>query len=372
MVGTASQWSLESPLNWRLKRGPLYYVRPSSRHIPASNPPLRGCWVVFRLLDERQDSADPGAPAVKINFFGVVPESQCSGRNMHSASVFPAPADGAGARVTRGELRLCVLNSLPQTHQRYLFEEIHKLCRNYLRNQRIPPSEITPEELVSEIWQKLLGTVSLPSDAASVPFTANPSEWSIDPRVPECDGRVVWLIKEIGGPEAIAHRREDILRQRFGRSLPGRGRPIVQPESENEPFEIGYNPGEPTTLEEADARRVLRGLLATASLEFAQDDDISMLLRLMADDPDILENSSARQWPMNKIVDLLNVRFPPPSWSSGRVDNAKRRLVNWINRLMRNNGLDATDLEGLFARVTRRQEGTLVLQKEARPPALPS
>jgi hypothetical protein len=30
--------------------------------------------------------------------------------------------------------------------------------------------------------------------------------------------------------------------------------------------------------------------------------------------------------------------------------------MNWINRLMRNNGLDATDLEGLFARVARKQE----------------
>ena len=59
---------------------------------------------------------------------------------------------------TRGELRLRVLRSLPQTHQRYLFEEIERLCRSYLQNRRVPASEISPKELVSEIWRKLLGT----------------------------------------------------------------------------------------------------------------------------------------------------------------------------------------------------------------------
>jgi hypothetical protein len=40
------------------------------------------------------------------------------------------------------------------------------VCRNYLRNKRVPTSELTPEELISEVWQKLLGTVALDIDEA--------------------------------------------------------------------------------------------------------------------------------------------------------------------------------------------------------------
>ena len=48
--------------------------------------------------------------------------------------------------------------------------------------------------------------------------------------------------------------------------------------------------------------------------------------------------------------------FPPRTWTSDRVDNAKRRLLKWISRLKRKNGLDGVDLEALFARVARQQE----------------
>lgn len=226
------------------------------------------------------------------------------------------------------------------------------MCRDYLRNKRVPVSQMTPEELLSEIWQKLLGTVSLHNDEAP-----NSAEWSIDPHAPARDARVVWLIEEIGGAEAMAYRFEDILRQRFGRSLPGRGRRLVQPENEDESFEIGSDSVERGTLQEEDARRAWRGLLATANLEFQRDDDVSMLLRLMADVPDLFEDSSGGQWPVKKMIELLNDRVSPPPWSGSRVDNAKRRLLHWINSLMRKHGLDATDLEGLFARVARRQEG---------------
>jgi hypothetical protein len=56
------------------------------------------------------------------------------------------------------------------------------------------------------------------------------------------------------------------------------------------------------------------------------------------------------------IVALLNARFSPPPWTDRRADNAKRRLLNWISRLMRKNGLDAVDLEAVFARVARQHE----------------
>ena len=52
---------------------------------------------------------------------------------------------------------------------------------------------------------------------------------------------------------------------------------------------------------------------------------------------------------------FLNAEFSPPSWSDDRVENARKRLLNWVQRLMRQNGLDATDVEAVFARVARHQ-----------------
>jgi hypothetical protein len=290
---------------------------------------------------------------LKINFLGVVPESRFSSRNTHGASVPPSPIRSGEEGVVRGELRLRVLLSLPATHQRYLFEKVSVLCSTYLRKEGVPLSELTPRELLSEVWLKLLGTASL--DETEEFTGAAAPEWTLDPQAPERDGRVVWLVQEIGGAGAIAHRHEDIRRERFGRAKPEVGRPIVQPGVEDETAELGSDPNQAITLQQKDADRAWRGLLATANKQFQQRDDVSMLLRLMNDVRDILEDSSS-QWPVNRIVALLNQRFPPPTWTDRRVDNAKRRLVNWINRLMQKNGLDATDLEALFARVARREE----------------
>jgi hypothetical protein len=51
-----------------------------------------------------------------------------------------------------------------------------------------------------------------------------------------------------------------------------------------------------------------------------------MLIRLMNDVRDILEDSSS-QWPVNRVVALLNQQFPPPTWTDRRVDNAKKTLT---------------------------------------------
>ena len=263
-------------------------------------------------------------------------------------------ANGSGGGQARAELRLRVLRSLPPRHQQYLFEEIRKRCRDFLRSQRVPSSEMTPEELVSEIWQKLLGTVSVHNEETL--SSPDPNQASIDEHAPERDGRVVWLIDQIGGSEAMAHRREDILRRRFGRALAGSGRRMVQPPSDGEFSEIISDADAPSALEAADGLRVWRGLLAMADLQFQQSDDASKLLRLLAQNPGILLNSSGGQWPIQELVAELNDRFPPRSWTIDRVDNAKRRLVNWIKRLKRQNGLDEVDLEALFARVARQQE----------------
>lgn len=228
------------------------------------------------------------------------------------------------------------------------------MCNDFLRSQRVPSSELTPEELLSEIWQKLLGAVSVHSDEGS--SAPNPTQVSIDADAPERDGRVVWLIDEIGGSVAMAHRREDILRRRFGRGASGNGRRLVQPLSDGEFTEIMSEADAPSALEAADGVRIWRGLLAMAELEFRQNDDLSMLLRVLAENPEILQDSSGGQWPITELVYQLNNRFPPRSWTADRVDNAKRRALKWIKRLKRENGLDDVDLEALFARVARQQE----------------
>jgi hypothetical protein len=242
-----------------------------------------------------------------------------------------------------------------------LFEEVRKLCSGYVRRNKISAGEAEPLELVSEVWKKLLGSVSLETDRLPV---VRAGEWSTDPNAPECDGRVIWLIAEIGGSEAIGHRYEDIQRERHGRPKPGRGRPNQQLGDEDESEETGVDPGEPGELQNTDSRRIWRGLLATAAVDFRPDDDVSTLLRLMAEDPGILDDSPAGKWPVSLIVARLNDRPTSRRWSEDRIDNAKRRLANWIERLRRRNRLDGTDLEGLFAGVARQLEAS-----ERKPPA---
>jgi hypothetical protein len=222
--------------------------------------------------------------------------------------------------------------------------------------------QVTPLELVSEVWKKLLGSVSLETDRS---LAVRPGEWSTDPDTPERDGRVIWLIAEIGGSEAIGHRYEDIQRERHGRSKPGLGRPYRQPVDEDESEDTGVDPDETGELQKIDTHRIWRGLLATAAVDFRPDDDVSMLLRLMADDPGILDDAPpGGQWPVGLIVARLNDRPTSRRWSEDRVDNAKRRLMNWIERLRKQNRLDGTDLEGLFARVARQLEAS-----DQQPPA---
>jgi hypothetical protein len=252
----------------------------------------------------------------------------------------------------RGDLRLRVLNALPVSHQRYLAQEIRKLCIYYIRSKSVSDSDISPEELLSEVWKKLLGSISLNADE-SLSFP-QPSQWTVNLEVPEHDGRIVWLIKEIGGSEALAHRHQDILRQRFGRKYQ-----FVQPtEDEDNPFENdgGSHSEVDSILYEADIRRIWRGLLIAAAKQFPPDDDVSMLLRVIEADPAIFDESPGSQWPINEILMLLSIRFRNHPWTVQRVDNAKRRLTKWIRRLMQSNGLDSTDLEAVFAQISRQNE----------------
>lgn len=49
-----------------------------------------------------------------------------------------------------------------QAHQNFLFHEVRGLCRDYLRSKPGDASEISSEELVSEVWAKLIGSITMP------------------------------------------------------------------------------------------------------------------------------------------------------------------------------------------------------------------
>jgi hypothetical protein len=276
----------------------------------------------------------------------------------------PAPAPESGSFALR------VLWTLPQAHQAFVFHEICGLCRHYLRSNPQDAFEISSEELVSDIWAKLIGGITMPdpNDAADRSNFPDPSDWTIDPHVPENDGRVIWLIREIGGPRALAHRCEDIRRRRWGRATPGMGRPLVQPsrlpDVEADPDEGG--------LGSADAANIWRGVLITAERTFQPDDDVCKLLRTLTKVPAVLDRSQGSRWPVRRLVTILNAEFSPPPWSDERVENAKKRLLNWVQRLMRQNGLDATDLEAVFARVARQEGQQRMPVMESRKPNLQS
>ena len=187
-----------------------------------------------------------------------MPESGLSSRITLGASVSSDPTGSRGEGAAPGELRLLVLRSLPRSHERYLFSEIRTLCSRYLRRNGIPAQEITADELLSEVWLKLVGKVALPNDE-DLP-ALNPAEWSVDLHIPERDGRIVWLIEEIGGSIAISHRHADVRRRLFGR-----GRATVQIGDDEDSIDIESYPGDDTNLRAADARRVWLGLLAVAS-----------------------------------------------------------------------------------------------------------
>ena len=77
-------------------------------------------------------------------------------------------------------------------------------------------------------------------------------------------------------------------------------------------------------------------------------------LYLMARDFDIQAGFDAA-WPITQMVNTLNQSHPNPPWNDDRVENAKKRLKNWIVCLRRTHGLDETDLMDLFARHARTQ-----------------
>jgi hypothetical protein len=81
-------------------------------------------------------------------------------------------------------------------------------------------------------------------------------------------------------------------------------------------------------------------------------------LGLMADDHEV-QAAFGAEWPVAKLVRALNLKHPIPPWYDYRIENAKKRLKNWIVRLKRIHDLDADGLTDLFAR-RGREEATFV------------
>jgi hypothetical protein len=288
----------------------------------------------------------------------------------------------AGEKHRRGEMALLVLHSLPARHEMYFYREMRRRCMDHMISLGVPLADrsSTAGELLSEVMAKLLG-VGSSSGAEDDPQQANhvsrsvPSDeqWPSAPSfqtnsdAPEQDERVRWLIQEVGGRRALKHRFEDMRRRRWGRAH-GLGYRMVQisalsnagPETGRDEDILAQQEMRDGRLQadhedphhDRDVRRAWAGMLAAASSRFKPHEDARKLLDLLARDPDVQADFGA-EWPVRKIADALNIIDPDPPWNDDRIENAKKRLRNWIGGMKRDHGLDQTDLMALFARYGR-------------------
>lgn len=270
-------------------------------------------------------------------------------RNERSAAGPSAGSRTAGRIEGLAAVRLRVLHSLPKQHQAYFFRVIRELCGRYVASRR--DSSIDTSELSSEVFAKLLGASGIGMEGFSR-FRANeevPTVWAISDD-PERDERVVWLIDQVGGQRALMHRQEDIRRRLHGgKSKGGEYRQV--PLKTEHIKDLSIPPDDPHC--QRDIRDAWYGLLKMAASEFKAGDDVLLLLDLMAHDPEVRARFR-KEWPVCQIVRALNVKYPTSPWNDDRVENAKKRLKNWIVRLKRIHGLDTDDLEDVFARRGRQ------------------
>lgn len=289
-----------------------------------------------------------------------------------------------GEKYRRGEMALLVLHSLPAQHEMYFYQEIRRRCMDQIAFLGVPLIERASAagELLSEVMAKLLGVGSSSSTdddprqanhvSRSVPsdeqWPSAPS-FQINSDAPEQDERVRWLIQEVGGRRALKHRFEDMRRRRWGRAQ-GLGYRFVQISALSNAGEAGRDEDILAQQEmrdgrlqedhedphhDQDVRRAWTGMLAAASSRFKPHEDVRKLLDLLARDPDVQAGFGV-EWPVRKIVDALNIIDPHPPWNDDRIENAKKRLRNWIGGMKRDHGLDQTDLMALFSRYGRAAE----------------
>ena len=265
----------------------------------------------------------------------------------------------------RREQRLRMFNALPKRHQEHVYAEVRKMCAAYLAAVGGPAGD--RDELVSQVFaEQLVGVGVLPSpdDGGQVKqkvgiqeeqLSQLPSGLVVDEHDPKRDGRVAWLIAEIGGRRALSYRYEDIRRFLFGGKWGSSGYIFVQPPVlPDVPVQPVDGEGDQAA---SDLERIWKGLLILTQKPdcFPANDDVLLLVQLLAEDVNVRE-SFGPSWPISMIVKIMNERHPARPWNDDRVDNAKRRLVNWVERLRRIQGLDMVDLEALFVGVARKRE----------------
>jgi hypothetical protein len=286
----------------------------------------------------------------------------------------------AGEKHRRGGVALRVLHSLPPQHEKFFYREIFKLCTDFVTALGMPRADRASAagELLSEVMAKLLGAGTSHNVDADTTHangvtqkSTSDGQWPFDLsfqtniEAPEQDDRVRWLIKEVGGQRALKHRFEDMRRQRWGRwhglgyrtsqisaltnGEPDRDEEIV-PRQREHAHELQEDCEDPH--HERDVRRAWIGMLAVASRRFKPHEDVQKLLQVLAHDPEVQAGFGV-EWPVREIVEALNTVHPDPPWNDDRVENAKKRLRNWIGGIKRDHGLDQTDLMALFARYGR-------------------
>lgn len=269
------------------------------------------------------------------------------------------------------------------------------MCALAIAEFGVPASGRAAEtaELFSEVIAKLLGVMSVAgSEEADEAATGKPhadkglidepvpehesdpdeavsTAWTIDHDDPKKDSRVSWLLGEVGGRRALTHRYEDIRRQRWGRWNVNSYRAVqiaslrasedsaddeevLAPHADGS-YSLHVNPEEPHHGE--DIKRAWEGLVTMVEQQFTVHADVSRLVAVLAQEAEI-QLAFGSEWPIRQIVQALNARHPVPPWSDDRVENAKKRLKQWIGRLARDHGLDTIDLMALFARSARERE----------------
>ena len=256
-----------------------------------------------------------------------------------------------------GTARLRVLNGLPRQHQDYFFEAVRRLCASYVGSRGTPVADRELEflELFSEVMAKLLGATAAGEGQGPRAEAADEMpnmDWNVHTD-PKQDGRVAWLVAEIGGRTALAHRHEDIRRRLYGRWREGSYR--TDQLADEHTVDLAVDPIDPH--DDEDNRRAWRGLLAAAKTQFKPNEDVTVLLDLLAGDSEI-QAAFGSEWPVRQIVDTLNGRKPEKPWNDDRVDNAKKRLKSWIGRLRKTYQVETADLMHIFAQHARKQELT--------------
>jgi hypothetical protein len=278
--------------------------------------------------------------------------------------------------MTAGELRLALWSTLPERHRDEVCRQVRRRCEAFVAAAGVERSErgAAAASLMSEVIAHLLRAVSLRWDEETMHHAAEstapagplctssatpaaPGPWSdaIDEQDAARDGRVLWLVNEIGNRRALAHRFEDMRRRERGGKWDGTSYPFVQVEERVLEQLAGHLEPADDPRESADAQQAWRGLVAMVAQQLGPQDDVLALVRLLAEDAGIQEAFGA-QWPIARIADGLGRRYGPSPWSEDRVENAKRRLTRWILRLRREHGLDAVDLRALLVRTAREME----------------